>query len=200
MNTGEWIATAGLTFVALAFFADRILKPWRERILAEAEEHRAVALIQSEEMRSAFRVLTGTSADVNQGVERVPSLGERMSAMEKAQQRVEKALNGGGLGSQMSALGAQVAQMDARQEEHLEMAESSKHSITQDIRETRRFVAEAVVTLTTNQQRLEERVGELDEKVEQRLFVVEDAERTHRAMLHEVGFDVDLPSPPDDAA
>lgn len=180
MTAGEWTGLAGLAFMALAFLADRILKPWRVRVLAEAEEKRTLALIQSEQMQAGLRVLTGTPADENQGLEHVNGIGGRMKAVEEGLARVETALNGGGIGSKIADLGAQNEQLAG------------------DLRETRRDLADAILTLTNNQQRIEEQVDALNETVEHRLFPLEDAERTHRAMLHEVGFDVDLP--PDDAA
>lgn len=219
MNAGEVVGTVvGVTVLAV-FLLDRILKPWRERILADAAEKRAVALIQSDEMRKAFKVLTGTPADPNQGVDRVKSLGERMTDMEQSQQRVEKLLNGGGLGAQMTDIGARMAQMDARQQEHLHHAETSKDEIlgriaAQDIQvavtaakaeQAALLAGEAATTVSSEVQRIataledvSERVEQLDETVVQRLFIMEDAERTHRAMLHEVGLDVDLPTLPDD--
>ena len=159
--------------------------------------------------------------------ERQKGIPERMAIMEVAQQtsaeqlgEVKKLLNGGGLGSQMSEIGARVAQIDARSAEHIDQANATRDELvgrldSQDSRleessaQARRaaeLAGEAAATVSSEVQRLaegleavSERVDALDIKVERRLFVVEDAERTHRAMLHEVGFEVDLPDP-DDAA
>jgi hypothetical protein len=200
--------------VLFVFLADRIVKPWRERVLAEAEEKRAVALIQSEEMRSAFRVLTGTPADPNQGVDRVKSLGERMTDMEQSQKRVEKLLNGGGLGAQLSDLAT-------HQQEHLQQAAASKDEILARLdeqdekladvsdraRAAARLAGAAATTVSREVQGVSEkledvsdRLDALDVKVERRLFPLEDANHGLLATVHELlANDADDDSP-DDAA
>lgn len=111
---------------------------------------------------------------------RVPGVPERLAT-------IETQLNGGGIG-------AGLDRIERRQADHENDAHAAREQLETDVRETRTFVAEAVTTLTTNQQQLEQRIDLIDRKVTDRLFTLEDAERGHRAMLHELGMDVDIPA------
>jgi hypothetical protein len=91
---------------------------------------------------------------------------------------IKTLLNGGGLGSKMA-------------------------EVTEDLRELRQDLTDAVATMTANQDRIEatmnEKVDRLGRKVDNRLFVLEERDRAQTASLHELGFDADLP-PSHDAA
>lgn len=134
---------------------------------------------------------------------RRPGVPERLGVMEQTQQgdsarltTIEEKLNGGGLGSQLAAVDAKIT-------DHIAGAEGTRDQILDEVAAVKEQVAETqrfTYRLAQGQDELKTQVNRLDETVQDRLFVVEDAERTHRAMLHEVGFDIDLPTPPDDDA
>src|SRR4051812_9978266 len=131
MNS-EWlfVAAAGCTLGGVAL--DRVIHPARK------VQRRWDEFLDDWNGKPARKSVDGAvTLD-----ERRPGVVEQIHEMRATQQadserlaKVEQQLNGGGLGSQMSALGAQVAQMDARQVEHLDQAETARVDITEDIRE-----------------------------------------------------------------
>jgi hypothetical protein len=83
MSAGEKIGLAGLILTALAFIADRLLKPWRTRRVAEAKEREAVALFMSERMQAALRALVGEPGNPEQGLKERLSIGARLARIEE---------------------------------------------------------------------------------------------------------------------
>ena len=96
-------------------------------------------------------------------------LRDRRPGVPERLEKIEHLVNGGGLGSQMAALNAQVT-------EHVTAAETTREEITArqeqmsgDIRDTRADLGQAVMILAAGQQRVEDKVRELDVKVNEQL-------------------------------
>lgn len=111
-------------------------------------------------------------------VEQLQGHDRRLQEIKEQVDHVVGLLNGGGLGSQMRVV-------EATLHEHLEQADATRDQVLRDVRETRRDLGEAVIALTTNQQRLEERVDSLDGKVTGRLEELTEANSHLRAALTE---------------
>lgn len=105
---------------------------------------------------------------------------------------IKKLLNGGGLGAAMVDLKGVVT-------DHIAGAETTREQLVDEQRELRRDLTDAVAALTAGQTRVEDELGQridqLKETVDRRLFVLEERDRAQTAVLHEVGFDTELPPP-----
>lgn len=147
----EFFAILGASLTVVGLICAYLLPAWKERRKAESAERQLVALVASDRVQRGIHVLVGSDADPAQGIEETPGLGKRVA-------RIEKLLNGGGLGSQMAALSDKVT-------EHIDEANTNRDQIVDDLRETRADLGKAVIVLTNNQQRFEEKVEDLGEKV-----------------------------------
>jgi hypothetical protein len=124
-----------------------------------------------------------------------------------------KAWAGNGINSKVEALAAQTGENHAAIVEHIESADRTRldlvdriESLAEDVAESRdaaadaaRLAGDTAVVAARELQKISGRMDDFDEKVTERLFTLEESERTLRAIVHEVGFDVDIPTPPDAA-
>jgi len=180
--SGGILAGLGALCLVAGFIIDRALHPGRRL------EKRFVEFLDD---------WNGHDARVSGGVEleaRKPPFIERMTAVERRTEKIEGLLNGNGLGAALASLSGKV-------DDHLTEAATSRDEILDDLREIRTDLTDAVTTLTANQQRIEDSLGDRLERVEgavaNRLFVLEERDRMQTAVLHEVGFDTELPPPRD---
>jgi hypothetical protein len=173
--TGEWLLLASAAGTAAGFTLDRVVGPGRKI------RRRMHGFLGDWEGEPERRTLDGQRILE----QRRPGIPERMSSVENDVGEIRTLLNGGGIGGLVVELGEKFS-------EHIAQADETREEILADVRETRIFVADAARILTANQQRIEDNVRKLDHKVEDRLFVLEEAERAHRAALHEMGMPVDV--------
>lgn len=175
-----WVAVLGPFCAGVGFVLDRVVGPghdMRKRIHGFLEDWEGEPERRTPD---GARLLEERRPGMP---ERVATLEMRSANTETDVGEIKHLLNGGGLGHQ-------VAELDSKISDHIDQAGHTRSDILKDIREARQLVGEAVTVLTTNQQRLEEQIDALDGKVERRLFTLEESERTHRAILHEIGIPV----------
>ena len=82
MNLLSWVFAVSAATGVAAFLADRVLKPWRARRLADAEERRTLAQLMSAQLQSGIKVLIGDPGDPGQGIPPTLGLGKRMAQVE----------------------------------------------------------------------------------------------------------------------
>ena len=123
--------------------------------------------------------------------EREPGMPERVRNVEGSIAEIKRLVNGGGLGAQMTAVENKLDQHMAGADELTETVLAEQASLRNDL-------TDAVRVVTAGQDRLGERVTEVEKVISGRLFPLEEAERAHRAALHEVGLPVEGPQFGDD--
>lgn len=184
----------GIT-VLLVFIVDRIAGPSHRRMKDLADFLKDWKGAPERRTDDKAKILEERRPGV---LERMHTHEEDIAAAKDDIAAIKDMLNGGGLGSQLRTLTETLSH-------HMQLSEADRQGLHADIRETRVFVADGVTQIATGLQRAEEKVDdvkaqvddvkaqveELDEKVGGRLFTLEEAERAHRAALHEYGFDLD---------
>lgn len=120
---------------------------------------------------------------------RKPGVVETLNVHTEDIAEIKSQLNGGGLGSKMTALEGRVV-------EHIESADVARDELSNDIQAVKEQVGEIQrfsFRLAQGQERLETAVQDVQEKVDGRLFELEESERGLRAVAHELGLPLDLP-------
>jgi hypothetical protein len=141
VNALPWVFALSAATGVLAFLADRVLKPWRARRLADAEERRAVAQLMSEQMQAGIKVLVGDPGDPGQGIPATDGLGKRMAQVE-----AQLKTNGGNSARDVLDKIHEVAIENAAANERMEEAQ----------RQAAQLAGEAAILAGTADQRIRE--------------------------------------------
>lgn len=174
MNAGDAapiLGGLGGLAALLAFAAQWVLRPWRARKIADAQERAFLAEIMRDEMRRGLAVLVGTKEDKTQGIREVPGMGARVASMEAEVSAMRAKLHNG-INTMLAALQQQVKSQGDKIDEHNEAAAvalTDIHTQLQDVqtdaREAKELAGRVAMVTTTDMQRLTEHVVGLDGKV-----------------------------------
>lgn len=111
---------------------------------------------------------------------RRPGIPERVTGIESRVGNIEKLLNGGGINGRLAELSGALTS-------HIDSADERERRITDEQADLRTDMLDAVTSLADGQRQLADRIGGVEQILAGRLRELEEAERTHRAALHELG-------------
>lgn len=192
-----FVSASGLGVVFL--IADRVLKPWHARRLAEAREREALALLTSEQMQAGLKILVGEKANPDQGIEERLGVGRRLSDLE--------ALFRNGVHAKLDVLMALIDENQTIITDHITAADQTRSdlanridSLAGDVAESRdqasraaTLAGEAATTVSREVQTLKTEVASLHQRFDDEVLPTRQENEALRASLTEVLHDSDPP-------